>query len=100
MNDEGKDSKVYLGDILTAISKINEFTSGMGKDEFRSSSLVLDAVLRNIEVIGEAASKLPAAFRSEHKEIDWQDIIGMRNKLIHAYSEVDAGRHCLERGGA
>ncbi len=67
MNDKGKDSKIYLEDILTAISKINEFTSGMGKDEFCSSSLVLDAVLRNIEVIGEAASKLPAAFRSVHK---------------------------------
>ena len=57
---------------------------------FSSSSLVMDAVVRNIEIIGEAASKLPADFRRAHKEMEWEDIVGMRNKLIHAYSDVDA----------
>lgn len=57
---------------------------------FSSNALVQDAVIRNIEIIGEAASKLPADFRKAHKEMEWEDIIGMRNKLIHAYSDVDS----------
>ena len=90
MNDEKKDPDVYLQDILSSIAKIKEFTKGMDSRTFSSNVLVMDAVIRNIEIIGEAASKLPSDFRKKHKEMEWEDIVGMRNKLIHAYSNVDS----------
>jgi len=90
VNDEKKDPGIYLQDILSSIAKIKEFTASMDKQKFSSNALVLDAVIRNIEIIGEAASKLPSDFRKTHKEMEWEDIVGMRNKLIHAYSDVDA----------
>jgi len=90
VNDEKKDPDIYLQDILSSIAKIKEFTKGMDAHAFSSNALVQDAVIRNIEIIGEAASKLPADFRKAYKEMEWEDIVGMRNKLIHAYSDVDS----------
>jgi len=90
VNDEKKDPDVYLQDILSSMAKIKDFTQGMDARAFSANALVQDAVIRNIEIIGEAASKLPADFRKTHKEMEWGDVVGMRNKLIHAYSDVDS----------
>jgi uncharacterized protein with HEPN domain len=51
--------------------------------------MLMDAVLRNLEIIGEASSRLTASFRNEHSDIEWRKIIGMRNRVIHAYDIVD-----------
>jgi len=90
MKESDKDDAVYLEDILACIGKIKEFTKGMDFGKFGKNLLVQDAVLRNIEVMGEAASKLPESTRKKHPEVEWRKIIGMRNKLIHGYDDVDA----------
>lgn len=89
MRDAEKDAKVYLEDMLGAIAKIKKFTAGMSKGRFRANKMAFDATVRNLEILGEAASKLPSSFRNENKGIEWARIIGMRNRLIHAYDDVN-----------
>lgn len=81
--------KVYLDDILEAIAKIESYTSGMNFDSFSANDLVIDAVIRNIEVIGEAANKLSEEIKEQHSQVPWQQIIGTRNKVAHEYFGVD-----------
>jgi len=85
---ESKAPLVYLEDILEAINKIERYVQGMSKEEFLLNDLVIDAVIRNFEVIGEAAKKLPAALKEKYSSIPWKDIAGMRDVLIHDYSGV------------
>ena len=84
-----KDNLVYIDDILDAIKKIKKYTRGVTKDEFVKNGMIVDAVIRNLEIIGEASSKLSPAFRREQNEIEWRKIIGMRNRIIHSYDTVD-----------
>lgn len=84
-----KDNLVYIDDILDAIKKIRKYTRGVTKDEFIKNGMVVDAVIRNLEIIGEASSKLSPAFRREQAKIEWRKIIGMRNRIIHSYDTVD-----------
>ena len=76
---------VLLEDIRECLAKILQYTQGMDETQFSENSLVVDAVLRNIEVMGEAASKLPKMFVEAHPDIEWSKMIGMRNRLIHGY---------------
>ena len=80
-----RDSSVYLRDILEAISKIKGYTAGMDREAFEGDSKTVDAVLRNLEVIGEAAKGIPESFRRDHSEVDWRKIAGLRDVLIHNY---------------
>lgn len=84
-----KDNLVYVDDILSAIKKINKFCKGIEKYDFMKNELLMDAVVRNLEIIGEASSKLTTSFRERYKEIEWRKIIGMRNRIIHAYDTVN-----------
>ena len=84
-----KDDSVYIEHILTAISKIENFVYGISKDEFEKSVLIQDAVIRNFEIIGEATKKISRSFTQAHPEVPWQDMAGMRDKLIHDYIDVD-----------
>lgn len=84
-----KDNLVYIDDILSSIKKINKFCKGIGKEDFMENELLMDGVVRNLEIIGEAASNLTASFRERYKEIEWRKMIGMRNRIIHAYDTVD-----------
>ena len=70
--------KIILQDIIEAIEKISIYTNGMSEEEFHSNSLVKDAVIRNLEIIGEAANRLPEDFFTKHHEIEWHKIISMR----------------------
>lgn len=84
-----KNDHVYLEHILESIRKIEGFLTGITKFEFDRSVLIQDAVIRNIEIIGEATKKISKQFTQTHPEIPWQDMAGMRDKLIHDYLDVD-----------
>jgi len=84
-----RDPKIYLEDILKAIEKIEEYAKNLDFRNFSASSLVQDAVIRNLEVIGEAAKKVPENIKSKHSEIEWRKIAGLRGILIHEYFSVD-----------
>ena len=84
-----KDDKVYLQHILDCIDKIELFTKDISRFEFDQNFLVQDAVIRNIEIIGEATKKISFGYRQTHPEIPWKEMSGMRDKLIHDYLDVD-----------
>lgn len=83
-----KTPDVYLRHIRDAILEIREFSSE-GKDTFLSTPMIQAAVIRNLEVIGEAAKRLPQEFRDDHPQVPWREMTGMRDLLIHAYHRVD-----------
>ncbi len=84
-----KDDMIYISHILTAINDIKEFTKGMRKEGFLNNKMAKHAVVRNIEVIGEAGKNLSKEFREKHADIPWKDIIKMRNKVTHFYFGID-----------
>jgi uncharacterized protein with HEPN domain len=79
----------YLNDILESIADINEFTKGMTFENFVRDRKTVKAVVRSLEIIGEAANKIPQNIWEKYPETPWQEIIGMRNKLIHEYFGTD-----------
>ena len=87
-----KDPLVYIDDIRDSIEAIKKYTAGLTREDFFSSSEKQDAVYRRLEVIGEAASRLPDEFKSQYSLIPWYKIVGMRNVLIHEYDSIDLNR--------
>ncbi|HEY5615926.1 MAG TPA: DUF86 domain-containing protein [Bacteroidota bacterium] len=83
------DDAVYLKHIRDAISKIEAYTKRVSKPSFLKNTLIQDGVIRQLEIIGEATKRLSDKFRDENSDIEWQDIAGMRDKLIHNYLGVD-----------
>jgi uncharacterized protein with HEPN domain len=77
-----KDPRVYLANILECIQKIERFTAD-GRERFFQDAMVQDAVLRNFEVIGEAAKRLDDAYRAAHPEVPWRALAGLRDVLVH-----------------
>ena len=80
---------LYLEDILLAMDKIEQYTKNMNQDEFEQTDIVIDAVIRNLEVIGEAAKSVPIEAREEYPHIPWKRMIGLRNVMIHEYFGID-----------
>lgn len=85
-----RDYKVYLEDILEAARRIRLYTSPMSLKEFASDPKTFDAVVRNLEIVGEATKKIPEAIRSRTPQVEWRRIAGLRDILIHEYFGVDA----------
>lgn len=83
------DARTYLEDVLEAAEKIDRFTEGMTYETFIDDEKTVDAVLRNFEVMGEAAKNVPDDLREEHDHVPWAEMAGMRDKLIHGYTTVD-----------
>ena len=86
-----KDPRVYLAHILECIQRVERFTHE-GRSRFFQDVMVQDAVLRNFEVIGEAAKRLDDAYRAAHPQIPWRALSGLRDVLIHQYESVDLER--------
>jgi uncharacterized protein with HEPN domain len=84
-----RDYKLYLSDILESLARIQEYTKGMTYEEFEQSKITIDAVIRNLEVIGEAAGKLPPEIKKKSPDIEWRKISAMRNVLTHEYFGVN-----------
>lgn len=78
-----------IKDILHAIDKIEQYTKNMTAAEFKKNELVMDAVIRNFEIIGEASNSVPIAVQRTHPHIPWRQMIALRNVLIHEYFGVD-----------
>ena len=84
-----RETQLLLEDILEACQKILSYTGGMDFDDFVSDDKTIDAVVRNFEIIGEAANRVPEDFKSDHPEIEWRRIIGFRNRVIHEYFGIN-----------
>jgi uncharacterized protein with HEPN domain len=84
-----RDFEVYLEDIRQAISKIQNYTTGLTQEAFAQDNKTIDAVIRNLEVIGEAAKIVPESIRANYPTIEWKKIAGLRDILAHHYFEVD-----------
>ncbi|MCX5893032.1 MAG: DUF86 domain-containing protein [Deltaproteobacteria bacterium] len=84
-----KDYKVYLDDIIESIEKIRGYIEGMSFESFYGDSRTVDAVNRNLGIIGEAANRIPEEIKSKYPDNEWAKIIGLRNIIIHNYSSVD-----------
>ena len=84
-----RDDTVYLHPILDGIGSIEEYTKGMSENEFLSNSMAHDAVVRQIEIIGEAARNISDEFRNKHSKIPWGKMTGIRNKIIHEYFNIN-----------
>jgi uncharacterized protein with HEPN domain len=84
-----RDSRLLLDDILLSIDKITEYTHDLSFDEFLNDSKTLDAVIRNFEIIGEAANRLPDDIKDEYPLVDWHRIRGFRNRIVHDYMGID-----------
>jgi uncharacterized protein with HEPN domain len=83
-----RDVRLYLEDILTAAQKIQRYLAGLSDDQFRQDDRTYDAVIRNLEVIGEAARNIPDDFRQRFPEIEWRSISAFRNILVHEYFAI------------
>ena len=84
-----RDDSVYIGHIRDSITRIEDYLSGVTEAEFMAAPLIQDAVKHQIQIIGEAASRLSPAFRDGTSAIPWKDIVGMRHKIVHDYLGVD-----------
>lgn len=84
-----RDHRLFIQDILLAIERIESFVAGMDYESFVADDKTLSAVVRKLEIIGEAVKQLPESFTSIYPVIPWKQIAGMRDKLIHFYFGVD-----------
>lgn len=84
-----KDPKIFLQHILESISEIEKYTKGISEDKFSKSTQIQDAVIRRLEIIGEAAKNIPGKIRKQYEFIPWKKMTGSRDVLIHNYFEVD-----------
>ena len=87
-----KEIRVYLEDILESIGKIEEYTNGIALEEFKNNAECQDAVIRRLEIIGEAVKNLPSDLKEKYSSIPWRQIAGTRDILIHEYAGVSLER--------
>ncbi len=86
-----RDPRVYLEDVLESIRRINAYVTGLDEERLAADQLRLDAVVRNLEVIGEAVKRLPEEITQQQSHVEWRKIGGLRDILIHHYFGIDVG---------
>ncbi len=79
---------VFIEDMLESINKIEQYVNSMNFDEFNNDSKTVDAVIRNFEILGEAARHIPHSIRTHYSLIPWRDIIDFRNRITHEYFTI------------
>jgi uncharacterized protein with HEPN domain len=84
-----RDYGLYLKDILAAMESIEGFIAGMDLDTFQKDDKTTSAVMRKLEIIGEAVKQIPDEIRLKHSQVPWKEMAGMRDKLIHFYFGID-----------
>ena len=90
MSDSGKrEWRFFLDDMIIFAGRVLKYTDGLDQAGFVANRLAYDATLRNLELIGEAATHIPEEFRDTHPEIPWRMIVATRNRLIHGYLGID-----------
>lgn len=87
--DKQREWRFYLDDMIAFAEKVLAYTHNLDQDAFAADGLTYDATLRNLELIGEAATHIPDDVRAAHPEIPWRMIIATRNRLIHGYLGID-----------
>ena len=86
-----KDDSIYIDHILNSINRILDYISGKDQEAFEADLVTQDAVVRQLEVIGEATKRVSKELRSKNPDVPWSDMAGMRDVLIHDYIDVDLG---------
>jgi uncharacterized protein with HEPN domain len=81
--------KLLFEDIMECIHKIEKYTGVLEFENFKTREIVIDAVVRNLEIIGEASRNIPEEVKKRFKDIPWKSIVGLRNRVIHGYFGVD-----------
>ena len=84
-----KDNQIYLQDIQKAINKIEKYTKDIDFEDLKNEEMRQDAIIRQFEIIGEAAARISKDFLEEHSDFPLKEAVSMRNFLIHGYDEVD-----------
>ena len=84
-----RDARLYLDDMIAACEKIQRYLDDRPRGSFEQDEQAFDAVLKNPEVIGEASKRMPSSFRDAHPEIEWRDIAGLRDIIVHQYFGLD-----------
>jgi len=82
-------TNLLLDDMREAMERIGRYTIGMSFEVFAENEKTIDAVVRNMEIIGEAANRLPDDFKDHHPKIEWYKIVGLRNRIVHEYFGID-----------
>lgn len=88
MSKRDKTVKVFFSDIVDAIEKIDSYTNALTHEQFVKNDMAKDAVVRNLEIIGEAVKNIPDSIKEKYQGVSWKAIAGMRDKLIHEYFGV------------
>ena len=84
-----REAELYLHDIFQSIAHIEQYTEGLSFEDFSNDAKTIDAVVRNFEVLGEAAARLSEDFKEQYSFVPWSAMVGMRNKVIHEYFGID-----------
>jgi uncharacterized protein with HEPN domain len=84
-----RNPKLLIENIIDSANKILSYTDNLSFEEFKSDTKTMDAVIRNFEIIGEAANNLPEDFKEKFSDIDWYRIKGFRNRIVHDYFGID-----------
>ena len=84
-----RDYMFFIEDIVTCIKKMERYTSNISFEEFCGNDMAVDAVIRNLEIIGEAIKKIPEEIKKKHANVEWKEAAGFRNVLIHDYFGID-----------
>jgi len=83
-----RDHWLLIADMLEAAERIEHYIDGFNQDRFEADQRTVDAVVRNLEILGEAANAVPSSIQGLAPEVDWRGVVGLRNRLIHEYFGV------------